>query len=378
MRFPLLPLVLGVALLNACATPRADLPNLSSELVAEKRAEVQRLAVADALDREERVLRLAWPILTENAELCRDTAPRLGWRIGDADTIRGLADGLKKRQIEALGYDERPRVLSVAPGSPAAAAGIEPGDQILSVGSDEEAKDLRGLGEQLDKALDDDREDRPIAVRYRRDGQVLGAEVEAQDACAVRVVSSGSGAINASASFATMRVYAGLIRALPEDNDLAFVIAHELAHIAGRHPRKVIRNGIVSGAFVWGPPALILADVTDRLISRPAEALGSEAPPASTAVTRLAAASVGSVSFEEEADYVGLYMHMRAGGSPEGLENVFELFARVSPRTSWLKVTHPTVPERLLRLEATEAEIDAKLEAGDPLQPEGWTIADES
>ena len=319
--------------------------------------------------------RLAWPILLINADLCPKTQPALGWRVGNADTIESLARGLKPKHIEALGWTEEPQILSIAPKSPAEEAGLKPGERVIGIDGTS-VDDMAKLGEAIAKRLDNVEPEETIMVNVQRDGEELAFEVAPQRACAVRVVSSSSGAINATARFKTLTVYAGLVRALPEDNDLSFVIAHELAHIAGQHPRKVTRNSAASGAVIWGPPLMALATAADWLTSYPADKLGAKTPPFTTASTRAIASTVKSVDFEREADYVGLYMLVRAGGHMEGLDNVFQVFANVSPRTTWLKVTHPMVPERLVHLEQAVAEIEAKQSNGEPLVPEGWAVHD--
>ncbi|GGY41943.1 hypothetical protein GCM10007148_08210 [Parvularcula lutaonensis] len=347
------------------------MPALDSRAVNEQRLAVQRGAVADALAREDRVLRLAWPILTANAELCTKTAPALGMRLGDAKTIGVLAEGLRKEQVEALGYDETVRVLSIAPGGPAANAGLRPGDVVTAVGA-ENVEGLRETGEALDKVLGK-QDPAPVTLSIARGAEMFEATLEPVEACDVRVVSSPKNAINAKASFKTMTVYAGLLRAVEDDNALSFIIAHELAHVAGRHPRKVIRNAGVTGTVLWAPPLVIAGQVLD-IVARPvAKGLGAEAAPFTTLTTRAAAGAVRSADFEREADYVGLYMLARAGGAPEGVGDVFQLFANVSPLSSWILVSHPTVPERQLRLDLAAAEISRKRKAGAPLLPEGWT-----
>ncbi|MEM9838171.1 MAG: M48 family metallopeptidase [Pseudomonadota bacterium] len=363
------------AALAACATPQARLPVASPEQVEPQTQAVMQLAVADALAREERVRRLAFPILEENAELCHKTGPLMGWRIGDAETVQSLAKGLKKHHVTALGWDETPRLLSIAPGSPAEAAGLQVGDRLIGLAeSQDEAETLRDLGKMLGKALQDWEDGDTITVAASRDGERFETELTPVEACKVRVVSSASNSINAHATTNTIAMYAGLLRVFPDDNDVAFVIAHELAHVSQRHVRKGIRNSFATGVVLWGPPSYLLAGAFDWLTEWPAEKLGAQSPPLTTLVAQAASSSVGSVGFEREADYIGLYMHVRAGRSPDGLENVFETFGTVSPRTSWLKVSHPVVPERLLHLQQTAEEIRAKQAAGEPLIPEGLTV----
>lgn len=356
-------------MLAACAAPQTSLPSLDNRAVAEQRLAVQREAVNDALARESRVLRLAWPIVTANTELCRKTSAALGMRIGDASTIAALAEGLRQEQVEALGYDDSARVLSVAPGGPADAAGLMPGDLLKAIGGTR-----AGTLKQAQKALDDQLKDDPesMTIALSREDEEKEIVIETAQACDVRVVSSPRNAINAKASFSTLTIYAGLLRAVEDDNKLSFIIAHELAHVAARHPRKVITNAALTGTLVWAPPALVAAQIADIGARPVARALGAETAPFSTVTTKAAAGAVRSASFEREADYVGLYMLARAGGDTAGVGDVFQLFANVSPLSSWVLVSHPTVPERQLRLDRAAEEIAAKEAAGSPLLPEGW------
>ncbi|NNU15094.1 M48 family metalloprotease [Parvularcula sp. ZS-1/3] len=372
----LLPALL---LLAACATPRADLPQLGRAEVDERRRAIQNEALADALAREERVLRLAWPVLLENEPLCPRVTNRMGLRLGDKDTVHGLAKGLKRDHLEELGWGDDVRVLSVAPGSPAAGAGIMPGDVLTKVGDSEFASG-DGAGRLLaaylrpQKEGDDADEDKPTSLTFERDGEAFTVSPEPVSTCDVRVVSSPSGSINATASFGTLTMYAGLLRAVEDDEVIAFIIAHELAHWAGKHPRKVVRNSFVTGAAFWGPPLYLAAQGLDLLTEPVAKAMGAEVPPFTTLTSRAAAGAVKSADFEREADYAGLYMHVRAGGETGGLADVFQLFSNISPRNSWLLVSHPTTPERQLRLNAAAQEIAAKQAAGEPLIPDGWEV----
>ncbi|MEM1379299.1 MAG: M48 family metallopeptidase [Pseudomonadota bacterium] len=363
---------LALASLVGCAGPTATLPRVTPERLESQTLTVQRKAVDAALAREARVRRLAWPIITENAALCPKHRPLMGWRLGDAETVRSLANGLKASHIAALGFDDTPRILSVAPGSPAEAAGLKTGDVIIGLDPEEPVTSLREIVRAVGDALEDWEEGQTLTLAAKRDGEEFTVDVTPVEGCDVRIISSGSNAINALASFRTITVYAGLVRALNDDDQLSFVIAHELAHIAGRHVRKGTRNTFLSGAALWAPPVYVLARVGDWVTSWPAEQLGAEAPPLTTAAEQLTAKAVGSGGFEAEADYIGLYMHVRAGRSVETVQDVFQLFSTVSPRTSWLEVTHPVTPERMLNLQSTAEEIAAKQAAGTPLIPEGW------
>lgn len=359
--------------LAACATPRADLPIVDEASLAERRLAVQTGAVEDALARSERVQRLAWPILTANAELCPVTAPRLGMKLGNERTVMGLTKGLKLSHVQALGWDEAPRVLSVAPGSPAANAGLMVGDRITHI-ADDETPTLDDVREPMAKLWKDKDPDAwaPLTLTVARGDEEIALSIAPQEACDVAVVSSSRGAINATADLSKLTMYAGLLRALPDDEAVSFVLAHELAHWAGAHPRKVITNSAVSGAVLWGPVLMLTSQVLDVAATPIARAAGGQVPSLTTLTTQAIGATVRSAQFEREADYAGLYMHVRAGGSTENVEELFQLFTNVGPRSSWLRVTHPTTPERQLRFHATVDEIRQKQAAGEALIPDGW------
>jgi hypothetical protein len=364
----------------ACASVRSELPSVEASRVEKERLVVQRGAVAEALDRDETVYRLAWPLLTANTELCPKTAPRIGLRLGDAEVVRSAARGLTKRQVEALGYGEEPFILLVAPGSPAARAGLSPRAVVVRIGAaQEDIATADDFAEQYAAALErfEEEEEDGILFKLREDGRGREAAIVPVEACDIEVVSSGSNDVNAKASFDTVVLYAGLVRALGENEDaLSFVIAHEIAHVAGRHVHKGTRNAAVTGAMVWGPPLLTAATAADFIAYPLAKRFGGQAPPFTTLSTRGLARAIRSTAFEREADYLGLYMLARAGGSIERAAEIFQLFANVSPRSSWLEVTHPVVPERTLRLRLAAEEIAAKKAAGEELVPEGWELED--
>ena len=77
-----------------------------------------------------------------------------------------------------------------------------------------------------------------------------------------------------------------------------------------------------------------------------------------------------SVDFEQEADYVGLYLARRGGYS---INNAADFWRRAAvekiPEAITLSTTHPSTPERFVALNKTIREIQAKQAAGQPLVP---------
>lgn len=136
-----------------------------------------------------------------------------------------------------------------------------------------------------------------------------------------------SPAVNAYATGREIRVTTGMME-FANDDEIAIIVGHELGHNELSHIRKIITNRVLS--------------------------LGA------ARYTR---------QFENEADYAGLYYAARAGYE---IDNAPELWRRIAKRS--LKSidkprSHPTTPERFLRLRQTVLEIRLKRESGEDLRP---------
>jgi predicted Zn-dependent protease len=60
---------------------------------------------------------------------------------------------------------------------------------------------------------------------------------------------------------------------------------------------------------------------------------------------------------------------VRAGYSAQGVESFWQRLAKTSPKGINRAKTHPTFPDRYLRIRAAQDEILAKQKAGKPLLP---------
>ena len=352
---------LFVLTLFACATPQATPPAFDAARSAATEARLLETAMAVALERRVRVYDLAWPVLVANADLCPKVAPRAGLVLADRKLLARMAGGVEERALARAGVLEGLRVVHAFAGSPAAAAGVPPGAMVQAVNGEAE-------------------DDPEAAVRAIKDRLKEGGEATitadgttyafgGETACETSVKVSTSQAINANA-VSGITINTGLIRSL-DDGALQAVIAHELAHVALDHPREYARNALVTGAPVTGPVVYGAASTTDRLLR-----LIGRAPDRSLTGRALAALAPWSDAFEAEADYVGLYMHVRAGGDAADAIRAFEVMGQEGPKSLTVRATHPLIPERIAAAEAAAREIEAKRAAGEPLVPEGLTRED--
>ncbi|WP_306253197.1 M48 family metalloprotease [Parvularcula sp. IMCC14364] len=348
--------------LSACISAEHELPLPESETVEATRQEMQREAVAFQLKRRARLYDLSWPLLEANAALCPATRLSIGVVLADLDTYATIIGGLTADQLSAQGLSDDIHLLHVISQSPAAQAGIQRGDFIRAVnGAPVEQNRPGKLASMIRKAAAD-KEPVRLLVENAQGEREVG--VTAVEVCDVAVKLSTSSAINALAQDKTMIVNAGLMRSA-DDAMVQYIMAHELAHLALRHARKGTWNTIASGAVVYAPLLYAGGAVVDRT-----RKLFGQKPKRSLARQGLAAAVPFSQVFESEADYVGLYMLVRAGGDINRASDIFRLFAREAPASTWIRYTHPLTPERVAAVELALQEIKVKQAAGEALLPE--------
>ena len=140
-------------------------------------------------------------------------------------------------------------------------------------------------------------------------------------------------------------VFTGLFKIIENDDQLASVLAHEIAHVAAKHVNERLSQDMViqgGGVLVGG---IMSSSGTGALTANAVlDAYGLST-------------GIGSISFdrkkEKEADHIGVMYMARAGFNPEEAIRVIE---RLEEATGGLAAppallsTHPSHPERLLQL----------------------------
>jgi predicted Zn-dependent protease len=194
-------------------------------------------------------------------------------------------------------------------------------------------------------------------LKYRRGTAEEEVLVHPLTACAYGVTVLDSEDINAAADGKRIAIDRGLIRFVKTDDELALVMAHELAHDTERHIRAKSANaamGTVGGAAV------------DVLLALGGVNTGG----AFAKAGRAAGAGYASAAFESEADYIGMYYMARAGYDVNGVEDFWRRMAVENPHAIFVTTDHPSSPARYVAIAKTRDEILAKRKAGAPLLPE--------
>jgi hypothetical protein len=307
-----------------------------------------------------RVERVALAVFRGGRALCgRQVAPTLGLAYANRESFNAA---LQPAADELLGFDEHLKVTRVVEGSPAARAGLQIGDVLMSVGGrlapsgPGAVESFAGLVRALPAGGG------PVPLAVERAGVARQLSVTPELVCDFDVTVLASDEINAYTNGRTIRVMSGLLGMVVNDDELALVLAHEVGH--------TVMNHIVAQKLqaLGGAAAGSMLDMI-------AAAAGVDTAGKFTKAGVQAGTRRHSAARERQADYVGLYVMAAAGFDIDMAPQLWRRMAALMPRQTKALPTHPAPPERLAAMERTVAEIKAKQASGRPLLPDSATLA---
>jgi hypothetical protein len=276
---------------------------------------------------------VGFPLLVAAALWCPfEQGPTYGFLLTDEDMSR-----IQRRE----GAGHRAFVAYVHSRLPAASTGLSPGDVLMHV-NEKDVTDLRAEEiMQLIRRLTVARV-QPLQLEIMRAGGFHTFYMWAIPACQFSVQLIESQQVNGIADGRHVGVTTGAMRFLHSDSELAWLLAHEIAHNVLSHSQNA-RLGLMLNAFLGATAG---ASMT------------APVPPAQR-------------SLEAQADYVGAYIMARAGYDLQAIKQFWRRMEnlRSGGNQPQMDVTHPTTAERLAALEMTLEEIQEKSERGDSLQP---------
>ena len=340
--------VLGITYVLASCVVVSDVPEISKyELQQEVKKQLE-FAEQTIVQRTQKLANLSWPILVNNLEMCDDfVRHRTGlWLSRQSSILTSLSWVSDVEQT----IGEEPVVWGVAVDSPAAKAGIKIGDRILAIDSKvpKSSAAARRLLAKSTREFSAKRTD-PIQMLIQRDDEQIRVEVKPVLACRSEISLAGGSRINAYATGNHIKIFNGIFTFVETDEELQYVIAHELAHNISNHVVYARARGTVGV-------------VVDLLVLRwKVWTNGGFSRLSVRAFTK---------PYEVEADYLALYLLANAGIDSTGVENLWRRLATEDiSRIGWI-LTHPSTPERFLQLRKTREEIEAKQRNNEKLLPE--------
>jgi len=361
MHLPFLRLALGVcaaAALAACQTPaiqpdstgpvtsmpgkpRDTVPVMTPEMAANAQLLTNMAALQD------RLYRVAAPLLINNAELCKSQARNL---LGFTAKNRYSYPGeFNEAAHAAFGMGERLQVTGVLAGSGAAKVGLRVGDGLVAAGG----KTLPTGPNALASAgavfgpIIASKSTLPLSID--RGGETRDLNVPVTRACAFAIELGNADSINAYADGSRIMVTRGLIAFTRNDNELAVVVAKTMAHNMLGHA-AMQRNAATIGSII------------DSLVSvRPDTSMligsgGIKAMPA---------------DLDTAADRLSLYLLARAGYDIDGAANFWKRLHGTYPPTvlNGYVANHPATAARVAAIEKASEEVKGKRSAKKALLP---------
>jgi len=140
-------------------------------------------------------------------------------------------------------------------------------------------------------------------------------------------------------------VFSGLFKITSNDDQLASVLAHEIAHVAAKHSHERFSQMLVAQAGTVATTGALIASGTGGYAANAVlDGYGRASGALVTGYDR---------EKEKEADHIGMIYMARAGYNPEEAIKVMEQLEQATANKpkppAWFS-THPTHPERILRM----------------------------
>jgi len=351
------PAITATLVLSACSTiqpasePAAPEQPIQPSVPAAPVVTPQMQAARDNLKviagLQERLYRIAAPLLINNADLCKAQARNLlGFTAKNKYSYPGeYADA----STAVLGYDEVLQVSGVLAGSGAAKAGLRKGDDLVAAGGkplprgrDAESKAAAVFGPLTASSA-------TLSMTVARNGANQTLNVPVTRACAFRVDLGNSDNVNAYNDGSRVMLTRGMINFAQNDEAVAYVMAKELAH------------NILGHAGTMRSTAT-MASIIDNLAS---------VRPDLTMLVGTAGVRPMPADYDVAADNLALYMLARAGYNISNAHGFWQRLSGQYPATALNSYTaiHPNVTARLAAMDRSVSEIKAKQAAKRPLLP---------
>jgi hypothetical protein len=338
-------------LLSACATtgvqtpapsvPRPETMPVTPEMAAARATLSQMVALQD------RLYRVAGPLLINNADLCKEQARNLlGFTAKNKFSYPGpYADAAQA----VLGYGERLQVSTVLTGSGAARADLRKGDgliaaegQPLPTGPDAETDAAGVLGPLVGKRS-------TLKMTIARGLGNLVLNVPITRACAFRVELGNADNVNSYADGQRLMLTRGMIDFAQTDAAIAYVMAKDMAHNMLGHAEKQ-RSSATLGSII------------DNLVA---------VQPDLTMLVGSAGVKPMPRRLDAAADRLAIYLLARAGYDIDQAAAFWQRLASRYPATvsNGHTASHPATAYRISAINKAVAEVKSRRASGKTLLP---------
>ena len=350
-----LGLILLFSLSGCLETPTGNLPSISKDEIDKEAERQKRISYAKYIDQMSLVKSIGYRINSLNADICNKTDFNSGITYANENVI-----GLKIAKFFPSNLNLGPKVsiINIVKNSPADKAGLTVGDIILELEGFTFPEGKNAL-KKISKHFKDFEEKEIKKIKIDRNGEILKFDINQSKICNYPIIFTQDKIVNAYADGKSIIMTQGMVDYAKDDNEIALVIAHELAHNDRGHLDAKKKNTLIMGSigFILDLMTIYYSGGTaggDAQNTEMWSKIGSEAY---------------SVEFEKDADYGGVYYAYRAGYDISNVKNFWERIGSENPKQIAISSTHPATAERYLQIEKTVEEINKKKSDGLALIP---------
>ena len=345
--------LLPLALLAACAsnvplsTPAVPTAPAAPPVPSVAAPTPQQVMLRDIVAQQDRLYRVAAPLLVNNTELCKGNARNL---LGfTAKSRYSFSDELGEAAQQLYGMDDKLQVMGVLAGSGAARAGIRVGDKLSMVegkpvppGPDAERQAATMLAPLITSGTS-------ARLTMLRNGAPVQVTVPFTRACAYSIELGNSDNVNAYNDGRRVLITRGMMNFAANDTELAYVLAKEMAHNSLNHAR-VQRTTGTAGAII------------DNLI---------RIRPDMSTMAGMSGMKPMPQTMDAAADTLSLYMVARAGYDINAAPRFWERLASQYPPSTLNGYTalHPATSYRLSVMDKIIVDVKGKQAKRLPLLP---------
>lgn len=233
-----------------------------------------------------RIASVAHRIARDAAAFCTAAAPLSGLALHH---LAAYGPAMRAEVARDFQIDRGPGVLAVVAGSAAARAGFQPGDVLLQVNgvplptpaiaaAHRSAAERRASMDETERLIETALGQMEASFLVLRGGESRTIRLAAETGCPMRARLARSSQRNAFADGRHVVMTTALLAFVESDDELALILAHELAHNLLGHRARLeeagVRRGLLRGAGRRGAAVRKAEAEADRLAVRLAWAAG--------------------------------------------------------------------------------------------------------
>lgn len=210
-----------------------------------------KLLLSRIQQEDQRVMTISHRLATRGLASCPDgQTPLSGLRVH----VRGqYAASVRSEAKAVFGLGDYPVILAIAPDGPAYRAGLRVGDAVAAINGEDMRLAPKADGyaavERVEAVLEAVLASGEARITVRRGDRTETLAFVGQRGCASKVELVPGKRLNASADGRIVQVSTAVLAEARDDAELAFILAHEMAHNILRHRERLDRIGRRAGAI---------------------------------------------------------------------------------------------------------------------------------